>query len=332
MILMVRTFIDLFSGIGGFRIALESLGLKCVFSSEIDAAAIKVYLDNFGETPKGDIKLIKESDIPSHDILCAGFPCQPFSVSGKNQGFEDERGALFFDIIRIAKYHRPKIIILENVKNIVTRDNKKTLKIIIASLDTIGYNVSYKILNSGDFGLPHARERAYFVGLRKDMKVQFSFPSPDFKQVYLKQILEKSVNRRYTIRRHFKKLRRDIRTFSSKPERIGIIAKGRQGERIYSIKGRAITLSAHGGGAASKTGAYYINGRIRRLTPRECARAQGFPDTFKLSITRYQAYRLFGNAVSVPVIKTTVSAALTQLTSITSASKSPAISIAQSSS
>src|SRR5690554_2942122 len=161
-------FIDLFSGIGGFHLALNSLGAKCIFASEWDKYASETYQENFEIKPSGDITQIKETEIPKHDILCGGFPCQAFSISGKQKGFEDTRGTLFFDIARIVDYHRPKILFLENVKNFVRHDNGNTLKTVIETLESLNYKVFYKVLNTSNFGLPQNRERIYIVGFNKN--------------------------------------------------------------------------------------------------------------------------------------------------------------------
>jgi DNA (cytosine-5)-methyltransferase 1 len=301
----LKTFIDLFAGIGGFRIALESLGLDCVFSSEWDKYAQKTYYENFGENPAGDITKIDEKDIPSHDILCAGFPCQAFSISGKQKGFEDTRGTLFFDIARIAKYHRPKVLFLENVKNFERHNDGNTLKTVLRVLDELGYFTFYKILNASLYGVPTSRERIYFVCFRKDLGVpNFSFPEPTLDKIYLKDILERNIDfSEYEIRRKDIKLtKKGEQRPSLRPLQIGTMNNGGQGERIYSIQGHAITLSAYGGGAAAKTGAYLIDGKVRKLTPRECARLMGFPDDFKIPASRSQAYKQFGNSVAVPVL------------------------------
>ena len=297
-------FIDLFAGIGGFRIALEELNAECVFSSEWDKKAQETYRENFKEIPKGDIIQIKEFEIPKHDILCAGFPCQAFSISGKQKGFEDTRGTLFFEIVRIANYHKPKILFLENVKNLKKHDRGRTLKIILKTLDKIGYDVFYNILKASDFGVPQARERIYFVCFRKDLEIKnFNFPKQTYEKIYLKNILEENINEEFFIKRKDIALSNRDENNELKPIQIGKINKGGQGERIYSINGHAITLSAYGGGIAGKTGAYLVNGKIRQLTPRECARVQGFPDWFKIPVSKNQAYKQFGNSVSVPVIK-----------------------------
>ncbi len=298
-------FIDLFAGIGGFRIALEKQGAKCVFTSEWDKEAQKTYFENFGDIPQGDITKINEKDIPEHDIICAGFPCQAFSISGKQQGFKDARGTLFFDIARIAKHHQPKVLFLENVKNLVKNYHGNTLKIILRILDEIGYNAYYQILVASHYGVPQARERIYIVAFRKDLGVNyFYFPKPTYKKVYVKDILEDDeITAEHIINRKDIKFWERDQTPQLKPIQIGQINNGGQGERIYSINGHAITLSAYGGGAAGKTGAYLVNGKIRRLSPRECARVQGYPEWFKIPVSKSQAYKQFGNSISVPVVE-----------------------------
>lgn len=297
-------FIDLFAGIGGFRIALESNGAKCVFSSEWDKFAQITYNANFGEIPYGDITKINESEIPPHNILCAGFPCQAFSISGKQKGFEDTRGTLFFDIVRIAKYHQPEVLFLENVKNLLSHRGGNTLKIILNTLNEIGYVPFYKILVASQYGVPQARQRIYIVAFRKDLGItHFDFPQPTNKKIYLKNILEKDEKTGdYIVNRKDIKFTNKDETPVLKPIQIGQINNGGQGERIYSVNGHAITLSAYGGGVAGKTGAYLVNGIVRRLSPRECARVQGFPDSFNIPVTKMQAYKQFGNSVSIPVI------------------------------
>ncbi len=305
-------FIDLFAGIGGFRIALESLGAKCVFSSEVDKFAIKTYKENFGDTPEGDIKKIGEKEVPDHHILCAGFPCQSFSISGKHGGFDDTRGTLFFDIARIAKEKRPKVLFLENVEFLVRHQKGKTLKTIVSTLEEIGYKVFWEVLNSKDYGVPQYRKRIFLVAVNKEIfpMVNFNFPKPveGGKRCVKDILLPNELTQDYFIDRDDIKLTKaeqenSFRVISEKPIRIGIINKGGQGERIYSIWGQAITLSAHGGGAASKTGAYLVDKKIRKLAPRECARLMGFPDSFKIPVSNSQAWKQFGNSVVVDVVQ-----------------------------
>ncbi len=308
------TFIDLFAGMGGFRIALNNIGLECVFSSEWDKYAQQTYFFNFGEMPHGDITKIENEKIPNHDCLCAGFPCQAFSISGKQGGFNDTRGTIFFEIARIVKDKKPKVLFLENVRNLEKHDNGKTFLTIKNVINDLGYSFNSKILNSSFFGIPQHRERLYMVCIRNDLGIKkFEFPNPTFEQVNLRDILEKNLEiNNYEIKRLDISLKGnpilENNLFKSKilkPIRIGTINKGGQGERIYSDEGHAITLSAYGGGVASKTGAYLIDNKIRKLSERECLRAQGFPEAFDFpkSIPRYQIYRMCGNSVSVPIIE-----------------------------
>jgi DNA (cytosine-5)-methyltransferase 1 len=306
-------YIDLFAGIGGFHQAMDSFDTKCVFASEWDKEASKTYFENYGIYPKGDITTIDEKEIPKHDILCGGFPCQAFSISGKQRGFEDTRGTLFFDVARIVKFHNPKVLFLENVRNFEKHDNGNTLKTVVNILKDLNYTVFYKVLNASHYGLPQNRERIFIVCFRDDLKVHnFIFPKPSNKKVALFEILEdnptdaKIVNRPDTVfTKSFKpqpNLLGEIE-LPNRPIQIGYVNKGGQGERIYSPYGHAITLSAYGGGAGAKTGLYYINKNIRKLSPRECARAQGFPDSFKIISSLTQSYKQFGNSVAVDVLK-----------------------------
>ena len=300
-------FIDLFAGLGGFRIALESLGAKCVYSNEWDSQAQKVYFNNFDEIPEGDITKVDENSIPDHDILCAGFPCQPFSISGKQKGFEDSRGTLFFDVARIVKSKRPKIVFMENVKNFASHDNGNTLEVVKATMEELGYSFNQKVLNAIDFGIPQKRERIYMVCFRNDLNVsEFTFPKPIELTKHVEDFLiedENIVGKLYINRpdTYFNGVEDNV--YSNKPIRLGIVNKGGQGERIYSTKGIAITLSAYGGGVFAKTGGYLINGKTRKLHPRECARIMGYPDTYKISESDNQAYKQFGNSVVIDVLQ-----------------------------
>lgn len=304
-------FIDLFAGIGGFRYALESLGCKCVFSSEWDKYCQESYKLNFNETPYGDITQIDEKDIPSFDILCGGFPCQPFSVSGKQRGFSDTRGTLFFDIARIVSYHKPKVILLENVKNLKAHNDGATFKVISNTLNELNYNIYYKVLNAKNFGLPQNRERIAIVCIRKDVDSgKFKFPEEIDKLVTISDIKEDdSKTEKYILNRNDihideEKLNNAIKNGKvNKLVQIGIIANGGQGNRIYHENGIGITLAASSGGAAPKTGAYYINGKVRRLSPREAARLQGFPETFKIIENDSQSLKQFGNSVPIDLLK-----------------------------
>lgn len=301
-----KKVIDLFSGIGGFHLALSSFGAEVVFASEWDKDASNVYTKNFGLVPQGDITKIDEKTIPDHDILCAGFPCQAFSISGNQKGFADSRGTLFFDVARIAKEKQPKILFLENVKNLEVHDNGNTISVIKNTLDSIGYDVYSKVLDSAEYGCPQSRKRIYIVCFRKDMGItNFLFPTPTQKHKYVKDIVCSEDIDKYIINRDDIVINKDDSTIDckTKPIRIGIVNKGGQGERIYSPKGKGITLSAYGGGAGAKTGLYRINGKIRKLSPRECARMQGFPDSFKIADRDTVAYKQFGNSVVVDVLQ-----------------------------
>lgn len=301
------TFIDLFAGLGGFRIALESLGAKCIYSNEWDKFAQQVYANNFGNTPEGDITKVDENTIPNHDILCAGFPCQAFSISGKQRGFEDSRGTLFFDVARIVKAKKPKVVFMENVKNFATHDHGNTLEVVKNTMEELGYTFYHKVLNAVDYGIPQKRERIYLVCFRKDLSVNsFSYPKP-FKLVHhVEDYLldnEDMVKDLYVTRpdTYFNGV--EDTNYSNKSIRLGIVCKGRQGERIYSTKGIAITLSAGGGGVFAKTGGYLINGRTRKLHPRECARIMGYPDSYRICSNQSQAYKQFGNSVVIDVLQ-----------------------------
>lgn len=300
-------FIDLFAGLGGFRIALESLGATCVYSSEIDKHAQMVYATNFGEVPHGDITKVDEYTIPEHDILCAGFPCQAFSISGKGRGFEDSRGTLFFDVARIIKAKMPKVVFLENVKNFATHDKGKTLEVVKTVMEELGYTFYRKVLNSVDYGVPQKRERIYMVCLRNDLAfTDFQFPKASPLTRYVEDFLledEEQVKNLYVNRPDICYNDRLDDTYANKPIRLGIVGKGGQGERIYSTKGTAITLSAHGGGVFAKTGGYLVNGRPRKLHPRECARLMGYPDSYKIYELTNQAYKQFGNSVVIDVLQ-----------------------------
>lgn len=300
-------FIDLFCGVGGFRQALESLGHRCVFSSDIDKDACESYELNYEERPHGDIAEIPASDLPKHDVLCAGFPCQPFSISGNQNGFEDARGTLLYEILRIAGFHQPAVLFLENVKNYRSHAGGKTLEKTLRLLTEANYHVHYKILNASDFGVPQKRERIYFICFRTDLGVQeFSFPSSMGKEISLEKILLREDDPRLRdlwVERSDLTLKSKLpKEGGNRPLRIGTVGKGGQGERVYSVKGHAITLSAFGGGIGAKTGMYLINDKIRRLHPIECRRLMGFPESFQLHPRPNVCYKQFGNSVVVPVV------------------------------
>lgn len=248
----MKTFIDLFCGIGGFRLALEGAGLQCVFSSEIDKHAAKMYEINFNEAPQGDITQIKADAIPQHDILCGGFPCQSFSLSGNKQGFNDTRGDLFFDIVRIAKHHKPKVLLLENVKNILTIEGGAVLATITQELNAIGYDVNYSLLNASDYGIPQARHRVYFVCLLRGSNLHYRTPAPDIMQpiICLQDVLidndecQHLIIKRNDIKINWRKLNQPKKNAIKK---LGHVANNNQGSYILDSTGHAQTLCAKKG-------------------------------------------------------------------------------------
>ena len=322
-------FIDLFAGIGGFRLAGQKNKGKCVFSSEWDKFAQQTYKSNFGEIPFGDITKIDVTEIPNHDVLFAGFPCQPFSYSGRNEGFKDKtRGTLFFDILRILEAKKPKMFLLENVKGLKSHNKGKTLKTIIDSLTKLGYQLHWKILKSTDFGLPQMRERWYCVGSLE--KIDFEFPQKRKEQVTLRSIIDKNENSEnlklteFEIKRinhHFKNVREDYQRVehdSSKYE--PHTKKGRHG--VFSFQKKDGSLRFHVGDHAKTQiqEAFYctldtysptiIANRVpklwdigRKLSVLEAQRLQGFPDEYSFPVSDNQAYKQLGNSVSVPVIE-----------------------------
>lgn len=302
------TFIDLFAGIGGMRLAYQNLGGKCVFTSEWNTYSKKTYEANFGEVPFGDITKIHEADIPDHDLLLAGFPCQPFSIAGVSKknalgrahGFLDKtQGTLFFDVARILGHKKPKAFMLENVKNLVSHDKRKTFGVILETLDKLGYSVESKIIDSKHY-VPQHRERIIIVGFRKDIfgEVQTSvFPKLPPAEYAIRQILEKSPDAKYTLTPGLWKYLQD---YAAKHK-----AQGNGfGFGLTDLDGISRTLSARYYKDGSEILIPQKNSIPRRLTPRECARLQGFPDNFKIDqVSDTQAYKQFGNAVTVPVIE-----------------------------
>lgn len=295
--------IDLFAGIGGVRLAFETSAkkmgksIKCVFTSEIDKFAVETYTANFGNhNIYGDITGIEESDIPDHDILLAGFPCQPFSSAGLKNGFTDTRGTLFFDIERILKKKKPKAFLLENVKHLKGHDKGRTLQTIIKHLEALNYKVFYKILNAKDYGLPQNRERIFIVGFRNH-DVKFEFPEPLKTQTRVGSILESKVDSKYTIS--------DLLWAGHQRRKIEHKEKGNGfGYGMFNAESKYTnTISARYYKDGSEVLIEQTNGNPRKLTPRECARLQGFPDEFIIPVSDTQAYRQFGNSVPVLTIQ-----------------------------
>jgi DNA (cytosine-5)-methyltransferase 1 len=286
-------FIDLFAGIGGIRLGFESVGGECVFSSEWDEYAQKTYEANFGEKPAGDITKISPYDIPDHDILLGGFPCQAFSICGVQKGFDDTRGTLFFNIEEILKAKKPYAFMLENVKNLKSHDKGRTFKIILNHLEKLGYFVHYKVLNSLDYGVPQKRERMFIVGFQENIK--FSFPSPLNITAKLQDVLE---NDSEVEASHF--VSEDI-----KKKRYSMVKPNYPIPSMWH-ENKSGNISALEYSCALRAGASYnyllVNG-YRRPTSRELLRLQGFPDSFKIVVPHSQVRKQTGNSVSVPVIK-----------------------------
>lgn len=302
------TFIDLFAGIGGMRIGFTNAGGRCVYSSEWNKFSQQTYFTNFGDYPDGDITKVDASDIPDHDILLAGFPCQPFSIAGvskKNSlgratGFEDKtQGTLFFDVCRVLKTKRPKAFLLENVKNLCSHDKGRTFKVILESLEELNYEVFYKVIDGQNF-VPQHRERILIVGFDRERygaNIKFGFLiTPVKPKPVMLNILEPEVDSKYTLTDN---LWVYLQNYAAKHKAAG----NGFGYGMTNLNGVSRTLSAR----------YYKDGsevlipqegkNPRRLTPRECARLQGFPDDFKIPVSDTQAYRQFGNSVVVPLIQ-----------------------------
>ena len=321
------TFIDLFAGIGGMRIAYEKAGGHCVYSNEWNKYSQQTYFANFGEQPDGDITKVDAKDIPDHDILVAGFPCQPFSIAGvaKKQslgratGFEDKtQGTLFFDICRILKEKRPKAFMLENVKNLCSHDRGRTFKVITESLNELDYEIFYSVLDGQNY-VPQHRERILIVGFDRkrygsNIEFEFNLNPPKHKPV-MSDILEKEPDDRYTLS---DKLWAYLREYAAKHKAAG----NGFGYGIAEPDGISRTLSAR----------YYKDGseiliaqkgkNPRRLTPRECARLQGFPDSFVIPVSDTQAYRQFGNSVVVPLMSNVAELVAEKITKLDSMAES----------
>jgi len=301
---MSLTFIDLFAGIGGIRLAFERAGCKCIFSSEIDKFARKTYSRNFGDNPVGDILEIDEREIPDHDITLAGFPCQPFSISGvskrnslgKPHGLECKKNEhLLSKIADILKTKQPKAFLLENVKHLKFHNKGKTFKIVKDCLEKAGYDIYSEVIDASCV-VPQHRERIYIVGIRKDLNVKFSFPEFQGFNPLFKDILEAEVDPKYTLS---DRLWDYLRNYREKHKKKG----NGFGYSLADPDGITRTLSSR----------YYKDGseilipqkgkNPRRLTPRECARLMGFPETYEIPVSNTQAYKQFGNSVAVPVVE-----------------------------
>lgn len=307
-------FIDLFCGVGGIRLGMESAGFECVFSSDINTECRKTYFENFGEYPNGDITKISAGDIPEHEILCAGFPCQPFSISGKQKGFEDTRGTLFFDICRILSKKQPQVVFLENVKHLIHHDHGNTLRVIISHLEQLGYQVSWKIFNALDFGVPQNRERIIIIGSKAG---EFDFDGVQTKErVVLKDFLDTDKPfeyldpTEYTVLKNTKEQKsglifagyrnKNIRKAGVRPGTEHLSRVHKQPNRIYSVFGTHPTLPSQ-----ETSGRFFIlteDNRVRKLTIDECWRIMGFPEEFRKISSLGEQYRQLGNSVCVPMI------------------------------
>jgi DNA (cytosine-5)-methyltransferase 1 len=293
------SFIDLFCGIGGFRQAMQNaaadsgLSAECAFSSDIDLKSQEVYEANFGERPSGDISKVDEKDIPNHNILLAGFPCQPFSIIGQRKGFEDTRGTLFFDIARILKEKKPEAFVLENVKLLAGHNNGRTIKVIMETLKELGYHAEYKIFNALDFGLPQKRERVFIAGLRK--KAKFKWPEGNISMTPLSEILEEKPCKKMYASEHIRKKRLSQKSITNEPT---IWHENKSGN-----------ISVYPYSCALRAGASHnyllVNGE-RRLTPREMLRLQGFPDSFQPAKAYTIAKKQAGNSLPVPVAQAVI--------------------------
>lgn len=307
------TFIDLFAGIGGFRIPMQEIGGKCVFSSEFNTHAQRAYELNFGEIPFGDITDMDLDIVPKHDVLCAGFPCQPFSISGKMKGFEDTRGTLIYNVFQIIEKRQPSVVFLENVKHLVYHDKKRTLATIVKHLEELGYKVSKKVLNASDFGVPQNRERIIIIGHR-NKKFDFSKLSKQEKPI-LKNFLDTKnvfefLEEPYTILEEQKKQdsglifagyrNKAIRKAGVRPGTEHLSRVHKQPNRIYSTEGVHPALPSQ-----ESSGRFWIwhENNVRKLTIQECYRIMGFPDNFKLIYSRGELYKQIGNSVAIPMIK-----------------------------
>lgn len=309
-----KTFIDLFAGIGGFHQALSQLGAQCVGAAESDQHAASVYRANHGDDFPlfTDIRKLDPGLLPKFDILCAGFPCQSFSMAGNRDGYAaKDKGALFFEIIRIASARKPPLLILENVEGFANHDNGKTADIAIEALSQIGYVTSMEVLNAGDFGLPQQRKRLFLVAHRNDLVREsgqpFVFPKGENKSRTVNDILEHGISSgRSSL--GFTKTRGKNPIDPLKPNRVGFVGgRATQSSRVYSPKGKGATL------CVSASGFYLIDNKPRQLTPRECARMQGFPEKFQLDPCSGRAKKQLGNAVAVPVVAAVATAANTHI-------------------
>lgn len=308
-------FIDLFCGVGGIRLGMESQGFQCVFSCDINTECRKTYYTNFHDMPEGDIVKVDEKSIPKHEILCAGFPCQPFSISGKQKGFQDTRGTLFFEICRIIAEKKPKIVFLENVEHLIHHDHGNTLKTILDNLTNLGYSVSWKVLNASDFGVPQNRERIIIIGSLTNF---FDFSKiKKQKRKRLTDYLDQTGNFEYLSPDEYTLIdepkqqpisglifagyrNKSIRKVGVRPGTEHLSRVHKQPNRIYSVKGIHPTLPSQ-----ETSGRFFVlteDNRVRKLTLSECWRIMGFPESYQKVSSVCEQYKQLGNSVCVPMI------------------------------
>lgn len=311
------TFIDLFAGIGGFRMGLESAGGRCVYSSEWNEHARRTYCANFGELPHGDITLeVNKRGVPGgYDVLAAGFPCQPFSISGRMRGFEDTRGTLIYEVFDIINRTHPEVVLLENVKHLRYHDGGQTLQVILECLERLGYSVSWDVLNASDFGVPQNRERIIIVGSRSGRRFDFSGLHGDGSKPKLEDFLDAEgpfeyLEAPYTLLESTREqasglifagyLNKRLRKRGITPDTTHLSRVHKQPNRIYDARGVHPALPSQ-----ESSGRFWIlvDGRVRKLTLRECYRIMGFPETYRRVVAVSEQYRQIGNSVCVPMVR-----------------------------
>ena len=301
-------YLSLFSGIGGFELGIGG-GAQCIGYSEVDKYAIQIYEKHFNHKNYGDITKIKAEELPDFELLCGGFPCQSFSIAGKRMGFSDTRGTLFFEIARIAREKQPRLLLLENVKGLLSHDKGITFYTIISTLDELGYDLQWQVLNSKNFGVPQNRERVFIVGhlrgtsrpkvfpIGQGYKVDDKIQSDQDRKEARASCLSTRYGQRWTDETYIRQGLKELTKDSS------------QGYRVYDTEGVSTTLAGEAGGVGAKTGLYLEESgeplpiKIRRLTPTECERLQGFPDGWTEGVSDTQRYKTLGNAVTVNVVK-----------------------------
>ncbi|MFH1487210.1 MAG: DNA (cytosine-5-)-methyltransferase [Chloroflexota bacterium] len=292
---------DMFSGIGGFHVAANNLGLEVVFACDIDDAARATYRHNFGLEPEGDITRIRAESIPDHDLLFAGFPCQPFSIIGNKQGFADPRGTLWFEVARIIRAKKPQGVVLENVKQLTTADKGKVLQRILDDLEAIGYTVDHRIFNAVNFGLPQKRERTIIVATLTKFE-EFPWPAETKPMMPLSGVLEPEPGAKHFVSERIREKRREAHTPAVTPSIWHENKAGHISSYPYSCALRA-----------SASHNYLLVNGERRLTPRELLRLQGFPDDFEIISTDSQVRKQAGNAVAVPVVQAIIEGVISVL-------------------